>query len=498
MRTRIRAKWSNQTGRYQVEPLQYLIPETLSDVVKAVQRAERTHHRIRAVGAGHSYSDIAITDGYLLDMHCLKHMLPLNKEQLKADYHPVHLVEVEAGITIHDLNRQLDKQGLALTNMGAIDKQTLAGAISTGTHGAGRNLPALSGMVRSMVIVAAEGKIYRIEPENGITDPALHDEAKVTLIQDDAVFNSAVVSLGYMGIIYSYILEVRPLYWLYENRSVEKWSDVRRQLLDKSIFNDYPIQVNNKLQTKPVRSIFIVVNPFRIKGNHTCMVARTFEIDKPGFLPFKDRTRALLSTIISRIPVFFYLTLLIVNYLPKLVPLMLERSIKAVRDTTYIHKSYKVLYQGFEFVASQGQGAEFAYDMHQSSYLKALDKVFEKVKQLSSEFKLYPSSAPTLRFVKASQSYITPEYQQDVCYVGNPVLVRQKGANLILNEYQNIHLKYGGRPHWGKVINQLDAQPELIRQWYNKLDVWQQVMVRFNPNGTFLNSFAERKQMDEL
>lgn len=229
------------------------------------------------------------------------------------------------------------------------------------------------------------------------------------------------------------------------------------------------------------------------------MVTRNFEIDEPPFLRFKDRTRAVLSSVLSRIPAFFYLSLFIVNYLPRLVPHMLERSIKATRDATFIHKSYKVLFQGFEFVASQGQGAEFAYDMMDAkAYLDVIKQVFEKVAQLSEAFKLYPSSAPTLRFVKASEAYLTPEYQQDVCYIGNPVLVRQKGANLILNEYQDIHFKYGGKPHWGKVTNRLDGQPELIRQWYPKFREWQQVMFRFNPNGTFLNSFAERLRLDEL
>ncbi len=498
MKTRTRVTWRNSTGRYQVEPLQYLIPENLSDLVKAIQEAERTGYRIRAVGAGHSYSDIAITDGYLVDMQRLNRMLPLKEKQIKVTHKDSYLVAMEAGVTIHDLNRKLDEQGLALTNMGAIDNQTISGAIATGTHGAGRHLQALSGMVRSMVLVAAAGKTYRIEPREGITDPGQYHDPHITLIQEDEVFYSALIHLGCMGIIYSYILEVQPIYWLYENRSVEKWSEVRQQLLNGSMFDDYPIELNGKKEQRPVRSVFIVVNPFERKGDHTCMVTRTFEIERTRSLRFKDRTRAILSSVLSSIPLFFYLTLFIVNHLPRLVPAMLERSIKAVKDATYINKSYKVLFQGFEFIASQGQGAEFAYNRHQKVYLEAIDSVFEKVAQLSKEFKLYPSSAPTLRFVKASEAYITPEYHQDVCYIGNPVLVRQKGANLILNEYQDIHFKYGGKPHWGKVTNRLEAQPELIRQWYPKFKEWQDVMLRFNPNGTFLNSFAERLRLDEV
>ena len=68
---------------------------------------------------------------------------------------------------------------------------------------------------------------------------------------------------------------------------------------------------------------------------------------------------------------------------------------------------------------------------------------------------------------------------------------------LILNEYQDIHLEAGGKPHWGKITNRLEGRTELIRQWYPKFETWRQVMLRFNPNRTFLNSFAERMRLDE-
>ncbi len=492
-----RVTWSNKIKKYKVHPLKYLEPESYQDVVAAIREAEQTGARIRAVGSGHSYSDVAITDGYLVNMCRLCRLLPLKKEQLKAAWQTQPLVEVEAGITVEKLNKQLDKQGVALINMGAIDNQTISGAIATGTHGAGRHLPALSGLVRSMVLVAAGGKTYRIEPTDGITDPSQHNEEDITLIQDDDTFYSVVVSLGCTGIIYSYVLAVVPRYWLYENRSVDMWFKVKEKLANGKMFDDYFIKLNGKDVKLPVRSIFIVVNPFKVKGEHTCMITRTFEIDKPPRWRLKDGTRAILSSILSRVPLTFYLSLFVVNNIPRLVPRMLETSIKAVRDATYINKSYKVLFQGFEYIASQGHGSEFAYDRHQTTYLEVMEEIFDKVAQLAHQFKLYPSSAPTIRFVKGSPAYLTPEYQTDVCYIGNPVLVRQKGASLILNAYQDIHLARGGKPHWGKITNRLDGETELIRHWYPKFETWRQTMLQFNPAGTFLNGFAERMRLDE-
>ncbi|MEM9672712.1 MAG: FAD-binding protein [Cyclobacteriaceae bacterium] len=497
MKTRTRVTWSNVIEKHQVEPFKYLIPGSLQDIVAAVREAEECGHRIRAVGSGHSYSDVAITDGLLVDMSRLCQMLRLDKNKLHRSQQEKYLVEVEAGITVESLNRKLDRRGLALINMGAINEQTISGAIATGTHGAGRDLPALSGMVRSLVLVASGGKVYRIEPSEGFTDPEKHTNADIELIQDDETFRSVVVSLGCTGIVYSYILEVRPRYWLYENRRPEKWSEVRRKLANGTMFDDYPITINGQSVEYPVRSLFIVVNPYERKGDHTCMVARTFEVEKFHFRTLRDRTRNILASIVSNIPLAYRISLFVVNHLPRLVPAALERSVTALKDATYINKSYKVLFQGFEYVASQGHGAEFAYNRQETRYLEVMDEIFAKVKQLSEKYKLYPSSAPTLRFVKASPMYLTPEYNTDVCYIGNPVLVQQKGAALILNEYQDIHLEAGGKPHWGKITNRLEGRTKLIRQWYPKFETWRQVMLRFNPKRTFLNGFAERMRLDE-
>lgn len=485
-------RWKNKINRHEVFPYKYLLPESLADIQEAVLEAEQEGFRIRAVGAGHSFSDVAMPDGFLLDMRYLNTLKVLENNKTEGNV----LVEVEAGITVHRLNRMLDKKKLALINMGAIDNQTISGAIATGTHGAGRNLPSLPGMVRSILLVAAEGKVYRIEPSQGITEAVQHHEQEVTLIQEDDVFYSALLSMGYTGIVHSYILEVRPHYWLYENRAVMRWSDVKQQLMDGSIFDDYLITFEGKLVKKPIRSLFIVVNPYEIEDDHSCMLARTFEVDKPRRRKLRDRTRNLLSIILGSIPITYYLTLLIVNYLPRLIPASLNQSIKLVRDQTYVDKSYKVLFQGLEFIASQGHGAEFAYDRHKPEvYIQVMEAIFAKVKELVTYVGVYPSSAPTIRFVQASKAYISPEYRMDACYIGNPALVKQRKSRLILNAYQDLNLKMGGKPHWGKMTNRLDGQPELIHKWYPKFDTWQKVMLRFNPQGTFLNAFADRLRL---
>jgi L-gulonolactone oxidase len=105
----------------------------VDEVVAAVDQAKNRGLRARMVGAGHSFTDVALTDGILLDPALLGGTAEIDADALT--------VTVSAGTTLHDLNLQLEDAGYALTNTGGGSAQTAAGAISTGTHGTGRGAP---------------------------------------------------------------------------------------------------------------------------------------------------------------------------------------------------------------------------------------------------------------------------------------------------------------------------------------------------------------------
>jgi FAD/FMN-containing dehydrogenase len=133
----------------------------------------------------------------------MNQVLKVNASLLRDPLKQSSLFEVQSGITIKDLNLALDEAGKALINMGAYDGQTLAGAISTGTHGKGIMLGPMASNVRSLVIVSETGDVYQYEPSNGITDQDKFatdtSKAGIILKQDDDFFQSVVVSMGCMG-----------------------------------------------------------------------------------------------------------------------------------------------------------------------------------------------------------------------------------------------------------------------------------------------------------
>src|SRR5690606_31528608 len=132
-------------------------PRTAADVVELVERARHQGRRVKAVGAGHSYTGIAVTDGVQVDPAGLSGVITVDRERRR--------VRVGAGTPLHVLNPALETLGLALPNLGDIDRQSIAGAISTGTHGTGAALQGIAAAVTGLTIVIADGSVVECSAE---------------------------------------------------------------------------------------------------------------------------------------------------------------------------------------------------------------------------------------------------------------------------------------------------------------------------------------------
>jgi FAD/FMN-containing dehydrogenase len=116
--------WQSWSGLTRATPAQVMAPADAGDVVDAVVGARTRGLRVKMVGSGHSFTDIAVTDGLLLRPDRLVGITSVDRDTMT--------VTVLAGTPFHELNERLDGLGLALHNMGDIDRQTVAGAIATG------------------------------------------------------------------------------------------------------------------------------------------------------------------------------------------------------------------------------------------------------------------------------------------------------------------------------------------------------------------------------
>src|SRR5262249_30735565 len=144
---------------------------------------------VRFAGSGHSFSDIVATDGTLITLEQMNRVLDVDRGS--------GLVKVEGGITIRALNSRLPEHGLALENLGDVDSQTIAGAISTATHGTGARLRNLSSGVASLELVLADGTVLACEES-----------------EDAETFRAARVALGALGAIATVTLRCVPAFVL--------------------------------------------------------------------------------------------------------------------------------------------------------------------------------------------------------------------------------------------------------------------------------------------
>ncbi len=149
------------------------------------------------MGAGHSFTPVAATDGLLVD---LEHLTGIESVDRRPDGSA--RVTVRAGTRLYHLNRLLEAHGLALPNLGDIDRQTLAGAISTGTHGTGLRHGSLSTQVSGARVVTAHGAVRSVSVDDAEGSP------------DRELFELSRLGLGTTGILTAVTVEAVPAFWL--------------------------------------------------------------------------------------------------------------------------------------------------------------------------------------------------------------------------------------------------------------------------------------------
>ncbi len=310
-----------------ISPRDVKRPRNFIDIFNLVRQAQQTNRKIKAVGSGWSFTDNWVSDDILVDTSLLdrihafsrgrnawhhKHgensteaetsavLIDLLKEDILNNPNR-RFAHIEAGITIRKLIDALDTPNLdgrddadrwALPTMGGASGQTLAGAISTATHGGDFNLSPIADMVRAIHVVGADGKIYWVERtgSRSITDPAkvasinafvgaFTGVTSQNVIYDDNLFRSILVSNGRFGVIYSFIIEVRSQFGLSERVvNNQTWNTIRPLLLSGDIFtgtrgldwlSTHPNTLaNGVVATKIAKGVGVFINPYRINSNY--------------------------------------------------------------------------------------------------------------------------------------------------------------------------------------------------------------------------------------
>src|SRR6266545_4034557 len=199
--------WANWAGNQladQIDVVRPGGPGGAAEIAEVVTSAARAGRRVRPIGSGHSFTAIGRPEDIQLrlDRHA----------GLVAFDAAAGLITVQAGMTLHRLNALLETAGFAATNLGDVDAQTLAGAVSTGTHGTGARYGGIATQIRGLELVLADGSVVTCSAD-----------------ENPDLFRSARVSLGALGIVSTVTLQVEPAFALH---AVERGGELSDTLRD--------------------------------------------------------------------------------------------------------------------------------------------------------------------------------------------------------------------------------------------------------------------------
>lgn len=405
-------------------------PASTDEVARIVRQAHEAGQRVKVIGAGHSFTATAMTDGVMLRLDNMTQILNVDREAGQ--------VHVQAGATLHDFCRELHNYGLALPNLGDIDVQSIAGAISTATHGTGSGLGNLATNVVAMTLVNGKGEI-------------------VELNEGDPRISIAAVGVGALGVVCEVVLQCVPSFRLHAYETIEYLDD----LLD-----DIPSFAESADHAEF----------FWMPGARRCQVKRnqrtTEDIQRPGKVAyFRDKYVAenLAFGTVCRVG----------RRWPSLAPRIAKLVSSSVSERDLIDDSFRVFASPrlVRFV-------EMEYGIPLECLPEAVQRVREVTKHLS-----FPSLFPIeVRVSAADDIALSTGFGRSNGWVAVHQYVGAPYESYF-QQVADIMDSYGGRPHWGKMHYLNAAQ---LCERYPRWGEFQELRAALDPDGTFRNEYVDR------
>ena len=322
--------FTNWAHNVNATPRTFFQPENLDELVAIVKQAAENNLTVRAVGSGWSFTDVMVSQDFMVDTSRLDRTLSETMtgttyddpvfNSLTAMAKKRNLYHVEAGVKIHHFYPRLEstqgtpgnpvgillndgpggtpqRHGFAFHTLGGSGGQSIAGAVSTSVHGGDDHnnkthepIGPLPEMVQAIHLVGPAGVEFFIQRggARAIVDVATLKQQMPCVagpgqvISDDAIFQAAVVSVCRMGIIYSVVLDVRPQYFLNQVAGPNTWEAVSKKVL---LTQHNPIGTPSTIADMRVLNRFleVVILPYpNSDGSHTCAASTRNEVDPSG------------------------------------------------------------------------------------------------------------------------------------------------------------------------------------------------------------------------
>ena len=424
--------WTSWSGLSTAHPARQVTPHDAQEVVAAVLAARDQHLRVKMPGHGHSFSDIAVTDGVLLRPDALRGVVGVDREAMT--------VTVLAGTSLRELNVALEGLGLSLHNMGDIDEQTVAGAVSTGTHGTGGTTSSLSAQVAGLELVTGQGDLLRVDRQ-----------------QHPEVLDLARLGLGALGVLTSVTFDVEPMFVLEAHEAPMRWAEsldrFEELCAENHHFEMYWFPHTDRILSK--------------RDNRTLDPA----------VPL-SRTRRWVDDEFLANRVFGWANAL-GNRRPRLVRRLNELSGRALTERRYSDVPHRVFTS-----PRRVRFREMEYAVPRSAAMDALRAVRARIE--ASDWSIgFPVE---VRACPAEDVPLSPAYGRDTVYLACHVNAQSDHTDYF-GAVEEVLRSYDGRPHWGKLHRRAEAD---LRPAYPRWAEFVALRERLDPDRLFTNTYLER------
>jgi FAD-linked oxidoreductase len=428
-------EWRNWSGLESSRPQRTVEPRDTASVVAEVEWAREAGSTVKMVGTGHSFTAISAPEGTMLTPAGLRGVVAVDREAMT--------VTAYAGTQLKVLNHELERLGLTLHNMGDIAEQTLAGAISTGTHGTGGVAAGLAAQVAALELVTGTGEVLRASAEE-------HPE----------VFACARVGLGALGILTTITFRVEPLFVMEASEQPMSW-DEALGTFDKMCEESHHVDMywfphTDRMLTK--RNVRLdadlgeaePLSPFR----------RWLDDDFLSNTAFGALTAA-------------------ANKVPRLIPPMNRMNARLLGARTYSDVPHRV------FIAERNVVfREMEYAVPRAVGLEVL----REARRVLDASDLTISFPVEIRVAPADDIALSTASGRDSFYLA---FHTHRAADH--REYfalmESIMRAHDGRPHWGKVHTRTAAD---LAPAYPRFDEFLALRDRLDPDRVFANDYLRR------
>ena len=422
-------RWHNWSGSVEGTPRQVVMPGSINELAQRIGACARDGCHVRVVGSGHSFTPLVQTDDVLISLDNMQGIETIDKEG--------GTVTVLAGTKLKRLGEELLQHGLAQENLGDINVQSIAGAVSTGTHGTGIKFGSLATQIAGLTLVTASGAVLECSPE-----------------QHPDIFKAAQVSLGALGVIAKVKLRVVPAKILHYHGQRKSLADCLKHLeeykRENSHFEFFWFPYTDAVQAKFMNETEKQPDKSTFWGDFNKIVMENWVY---GLLSEGCRMNPRFCKPVCNLSASTIATINEVNYSARLfsTPRM-------------------VRFQEMEYNIPAEQAAT------------VINEIQARIER--EQFKVhFPLEC---RFVHSDDIWLSPAYRRESCYLAVHMYKGMPYQDYFAH-IEEIFRRYQGRPHWGKMHTRTAAElAELYPRWHD----FRRVRAALDPQGMFLNDYV--------